>query len=241
MQTIIKNLSGIDQNLARNFQFDYILFDIVFLAIFVSLLLFWQKRYAPLIAGVVCGVIIYIIDGVVWYSLGVREYEIPSPWIKHAVDFMMDFSYGVVAFGWMWIAFERRSVKDVAFWTGLVLLGWFLVPLMSVTFSLDDDPIRTVRHMQSQVGLQIGMVVAGYLLLAILRYDLKTIAYLFWIGCMLSFMMEIPLNVFRIRPTGIDVLIYETLFLFNMGVPYIYIIWDKIIPSIQHRLKRETE
>lgn len=240
MQQIIDILSGIDQSIARHFQFDYIICDFVFLAIFISLMV-WQKRYGPLAAGVVCGVLIYIIDGVIWYSLGVREYGISAPWIKHPVDFMMDFSYGVVAFGWMWIAFERKGVKDVAMWTALVLGGWFLVPFASLMLHINDDPVMTIRHMQSQVGLQIGMVIGGYALLAVLRYDFKTIAYLFWVGCMLGFMMEIPLNVFNIRPTGFDVLVYETLFLFNMGVPYLFIVWDKIIPALQRRLKERTE
>ena len=132
---------------------------------------------------------------------------------------MMDFSYGVVAFGWMWIAFERKSAKDVALWTALVLGGWFFVPFASSMLHVNDDPIMTVRHMQSQVGLQIGMVIAGYLLLAILRYDFKTIAYLFGVGCMLGFMMEIPLNVFNIRPTGIDLLVYEDLVSLQHGCP----------------------
>lgn len=240
MQTIIDTLAGIDQSIARNFQFDYIICDFVFLAIFIALIV-WQKRYGPLAAGVVCGIIIYVIDGVIWYSLGVREYGISAPWIKHPVDFMMDFSYGVVAFGWIWIAFERKSCKDVALWTALVLGGWFLIPFASTTLHIHDDAIMTVRHMQNQVGLQIGLVVAGYALLAVLRYDFKIIAYLFWVGCMLGFMMEIPLNVFKIRPTGIDVLVYETLFLFNMGVPYLFIVWDKIIPALRQRLKARTE
>ena len=234
MQAIINILNGIDQSIARNFQFDYLLFDVVFLVIFIALMV-WQKRYGPLLAGVICGVIIYIIDGVVWYSLGVREYGISAPWVKHPVDFMMDFSYGVVAFGWMWIAFERKSAKDVTLWTALVLGGWLLIPLASSVLPINDDPIMTVRHMQSQVGMQITMVAVGYLLLFILRYDFKTIAYLFCVGCMLSFMMEIPLNLFHIRPTGIYVLIYETLFLFNMGVPYLYIVWDIVIPQFSKK------
>lgn len=227
---MIHLFNGVDQNIARHFQFDYILFDSVFLVLFIAFMV-WRKRHAPLIAGLCCGLIIYVIDGVIWYSLGIREYTIFAPWVKHAVDFMMDFSYGVVAFGWMWIAFERKSLKDVGSWTLLVLMGWFLVPLASAVFSLQDEAIMTVRHMQSQVGLQIGMVVVGYLLLFLLRYRFRSIAYLFGVGCMLGFMMEIPLNAFGIRPTSLGLLVYETLFLFNAGVPYLFLIWHRMLPS----------
>ncbi len=187
-------ISDINHSISRNFQFDYILCDAVFLATFVALLV-WRKRYSPLLAGVVCGILIYIIDGVVWSSLGIRQYGISAPWIKHPVDFMMDFSYGVVAFAWMWIAFEKRSRADVAFWTVVVFCGWLLVPFASELVGLDDDPVMTV------------------------------------VGCMLGFMMEVPLLVTNIRPAGVKLLVYETLILFNQGVPYLYVIWDKVLPA----------
>jgi hypothetical protein len=227
-------LFDIDQDVARHFELDYIACDAVFLATFVAAMI-WRKRYRPLAAGVVCGLLIYVIDGVIWSALGIREYGLPAPWLKHPVDFMMDFSYGVVAFGWMWIAFERRSRADVAGWTALVFCGWMLVPVASMLLPLDDDPVMTVRHMQSQVALQIGAVVAGYLLLAILGYDRGTVAYLFCVGCVLSFMMEFPLAVTRIRPSGVKPFVYETLILFNQGVPYLFVIYDKILPRMIHR------
>jgi hypothetical protein len=237
MMALFANIiSDVNHSISRNFQFDYILCDAVFLAVFISLLV-WRKRYSPLAAGLVCGILIYIIDGVVWSSLGIRQYGISSPWIKHPVDFMMDFSYGVVAFAWMWIAFERRSKADVALWTTVVFCGWLLVPLASELVNLDNDPIMTVRHMQSQVALQIGLVVAGYLLLAALRYRPGTIAYLFGVGCMLGFMMEVPLLVTNIRPAGTKLLVYETLILFNQGVPYLYVIWDKVLPAVAGRFR----
>ena len=232
-------LSDIDQSISRNFQFDYILFDAVFLSLVIGLLI-WRKRYSPLAAGVVCGVLIYFIDGVIWYATGVRQYGISAAWMKHPIDFMMDFSYGVVAFSWIWIAFERKSRANVAFWTALVLGGWLIIPVVSSLVPLHDEPIMTVRHMQSQVGFQIGMVVVGYGLLVMLRYDLKTIAYLFWVGCMLGFMMELPLLVTEIRPTSFKLLVFETLILFNQGVPYLYITWDKVLPRIRTRIRSLT-
>jgi hypothetical protein len=228
-------LSDIDQSISRNFQFDYILFDAVFLALMVGLLI-WRKRYSPLTAGLVCGVLIYIVDGVVWYSTGVREYGIAAPWMKHPVDFMMDFSYGVIAFSWMWIAFEKKSWGDVAFWTAMVLGGWLIIPAVSFAVPLYDEPIMTVRHMQSQVGFQISAVLGGYVLLTVLRYDWRTILYLFGVGCMLGFMMELPLLVTKIRPTSFKLLVFETVILFNQGVPYLYVYWDKVLPWIKTKV-----
>jgi hypothetical protein len=53
-----------------------------------------------------------------------------------------------------------------------------------------------------------------------LRYKLTTVLYVFWIGCILTFMMESALLLTGIRPSGLQVLAYETLILTNQGVPY---------------------
>jgi hypothetical protein len=229
----------VDHDITRHFEFDYILFDALFLALYVTLLV-RHGRIAPLRAGLVCAPILYAIDGIIWTATGVREYSLPAPWIKHPVDFMMDVSYAIVAFSWVWIAFERRSVQDVALWTAMLFAGWLLVPLASRLSHLNDAPITTIRHMRSQVWLQIVVVVAGYLLLLALRYDLRTVLYVFWVGCMLTFMMESALLIAQIRPSGLQVLAYETLILTNQGVPYVYVIWDKILPALRKRIAAQS-
>jgi hypothetical protein len=144
---------------------------------------------------------------------------------------MMDFSYGVVAFSWIWIAFEKRSTTDVLGWTAVVFFGWLVVPVVSSLIPLNDDPVMTVRHMESQVGFQIGTVVVGYLLLGLLKYEWRTMGYLFCVGCTLGFMMESPLMISKIRPASPGLLVYETVILFNQGVPYLYVIWDKALSA----------
>jgi hypothetical protein len=149
---------------------------------------------------------------------------------------MMDVSYGIVAFSWVWIAFERKSWQDVAFWTMALFAGWLIVPVASGLLALNDDPVTTVRHMRGQVWLQIVAVVVGYALLVALRYEFRTILYVLWIGCMLTFMMEFSLLVTGIRPANMRVLVYETLILTNQGVPYVYVIWDRILPALADRI-----
>jgi hypothetical protein len=237
MLALLRSLIEIDHSITRHFELDYILFDAVFLAGYVSFLV-REGRIRPLRTGIVCGLITYLIDGVIWHAAGVREYGISAPWIKHPVDFMMDVSYGIVAFGWVWIAFERKGNWDVALWTLALFGGWLLVPTASRLLRLNDDPIITVRHMESQVWVQITVVIIGYVLLAALRYDRATILYVFAIGCLLTFMMEFSLLVTGIRPSGLKVLIYDTLILTNQGVPYVYVIWDKILPALRVRMAK---
>jgi hypothetical protein len=231
MTSLLAALAKIDHSITRNFEFDYILFDALFLLIYIVLLV-QRKKTVPLKAGLAFGVVMYVIDGIIWNATGVREYRLSAPWVKHPTDFMMDVSYGIVAFSWIWIAFERKSSQDVALWTLVLFTGWLLVPTFSFSIHLNDDPITTIRHMHSQVWLQILAVIAGYVLLIALRYDWKTILYVFGIGCLLSFMMEFSLFISGIRPPSIPVLLYDTLILMNQGVPYVLVIWDRILPLL---------
>lgn len=226
-----KRLLQINHDITRHFQFDYILFDAIFLAVYIVVLI-KQKRFSALKVGGLCSIAMYIIDGIIWHATRVREYVISAPWIKHPTDFMMDISYGIVAFSWVWIAFERRSLQDILFWTTLLFGGWLLVPFASRLFPIRDEPITTIRHMQSQVWVQIAVVAIGYALLFALKYDLKTVLYTFWLGCMLAFMMEFSLFVSKIRPTDVRVLVYETLILTNQGIPYLWVVKDKILPVL---------
>jgi hypothetical protein len=241
MSDIVEILLAINRDITRNFQLDYIIFDALFLAVYIALLIS-NRRYAALKAGIVCGILVYIIDGVIWFALGIREYGLTAPWIKHPTDFTMDVSYGIVAFSWVWIAFEKKSYADVAFWTVLLFAGWLAVPLASRSLSLDDTPITTVRHMHRQVWLQIAVVVVGYALMALLKYNWGTILYVFWVGAMLAFMMEFSLLVSGIRPPDVRVLVYETLILTNQGTPYLYVLWVRILPAVLKRIAaREKE
>ena len=235
MPGFFDRILAIDHSITRRFELDYLIFDALFLVVYV-LALIRSRRLVPLKAGLGFVVPIYLIDAVIWTALGVREYGISAPWIKHAVDFMMDVSYSIVAFSWVWIAFEKRSVRDVALWTAGLFAGWLLVPALSRAFHVDDEPITTIRHMQSQVWLQILAVIAGYVLLVALKVGWRQILYLFCVGCTLTFMMEFSLMVTGVRPRSVDLLIYETLILTNQGVPYIYVIWDKILPALKRRL-----
>ena len=239
MSNLIRTILKINQDIARRFEFDYVLFDALFLALWIALLV-WQKRSGPLKAGLVCAVVVYVIDGVIWTATGVREYGISAPWLKFPVDFMMDVSYGIIAFSWVWIAFERQSPGDVAFWTILLFAGWLAIPFLSRWIPLVDDPVTTVRHMSSRVWLHIAVVVAGYAALIALGVDFKTIAYVFWVGCMLAFVMEFSLLVSGIRSPSLALLAYETLILTNQGIPYLYIIKKKISPAFARRAAQKA-
>jgi hypothetical protein len=228
---LINIILDINESITRRFQIDYLLFDTVFMAVWIYLLL-RRKRHEALYVGLICGLVFYAIDGIIWTATGVREYVLPAAWLKFPVDFMMDVSYGIVGFGWAWIAFERKSIRDVAFWTAALFGGWLVVPFVSKVVPLIDAQVVTVRHMASRVWLHIAVVVIGYAALLALGFSFRRVLYVFWLGCMLAFMMEFSLLVAGIRSFNLKLLAYETLILTNMGIPYLYVIRDRILPLL---------
>jgi hypothetical protein len=222
----------------RIFDLDYLIFDLILCFVFI-LVLIVEKKKIPIIVGLLCGLLFLIIDGIIWWNTGVREISPQN--MKLAVDFMMDFSYGLLAFSWVMIMFERNNLKEITLWTIFLYGGWLIIASLSQVLPLNDTEIITIRHMKHLRIVEISTVVIGYSLLVILRYDYKTIFFIFWVGTMLSFMMESYLLFTGIRPSGFDLLLYDSLILTNQGIPYIYIIFDKIIPKIKEKiLNKET-
>jgi len=244
----------------RVFQYDYIYFDALLLVVWLFIL--WKnKEYKALLFGAVIAPIIYTIDAVAWWNTSagpafppgtyIREYwigglQMTHPlgsyfWLKFGADFMMTISYSFYTFPWLWIVFRNLRQgkvlsKQVLQYTLLWLGIWLLVPLLSITVPLDDRKVETVRHMNTQLGFWITNIALGYsLLLIVYRKNLKVVLRLLAIGIIGSLIMELPLYLFRIRPTGLGFLLFEGFILLNQGVPYLYLLADKILPFIQHK------
>ncbi len=208
----------------RTFQADYILFDLIFLAIFIFLLIKYKKKI-PLIAFFVGGLAInFVIDWGFWLHSGTREVMLPN-FINTFVFFLwFSISYGV-EYAYVFLMFEKKSNKIA--WTLLVFGAWILIALLSQIIPLNDSTIVTVRHMSNLRFLRIVIVLIGYSLLFAFKYDWKKIIYLFFIGFLVHFMMEFSLLITGIRPGSLLILLENSLVEFNMGVPFFYLIYDK--------------
>ncbi len=250
----------------RLFEYDYIFIDGVFLTIWLAFLI-KCKKWAPIKFGIITGFLIYTIDAIAWFNIPagstypsgtyIREYWIggiymPRPlgdyfWIKFGADFMMTFSYSMFAFGWLWIMFEnfvKKNKREIVLFTSLFFGFWLLTPFLSFWLPIDDTIVDTVRYMDTQITIWITNVVIGYSILFLIygtnKFNCKNpkiILYVMIIGCLESFFMEFPLLISGIRPTGILFLFFEVFILFNQGAPYLYILFDKVIPMLSHKNK----
>jgi hypothetical protein len=252
---------------AREFQYDYIYID-AFLLVIWTFFLIKNKKWSALKVGLLFGLCVYLIDAIWWwnapagpnYPTGtyIREYwindvQIPHPlgqffWLKMGADFMMTISYSMYAFPWIWIMFEnieKKNKNEIILYTSLFFGFWMLIPLLSMILPLNNRLVYTVRHMDILVSVWIINASIGYLILIIIygtkrfgKYNPKIIKYILIFGCMESFFMEFPLFLWGIRSGGIHFFIYEIFLLFNQGAPYLYILWDLILPYVKKNLKR---
>jgi len=252
----------------RVFQYDYVYFDAMFLAGWVVWLL-RNKRFSALRAGVVFGLLIYVIDAIFWWNLPagpgypagtfVREYWIggvPVPHemgdlflLKSGCDFMMTISYGMFAFAWTWLLFGywrgQLSRRELISSTGLWSAAWILTPWLSIWIPWNDTTVYTVRHMATQFSIWNANLILGYVFLIIVarsgRFGAKEpwrrILSIFMMGMFVSFMMEFPLYISGIRPINGPFLVYETVFLFNQGAPYLWFLSERLYPYLTRRWK----
>jgi len=267
---LLQNLFESFNQAIREFEYDYIFFDGIFLTIWIAILIKY-KKWNPLKFGVFTGFILYFIDCIAWFNLPagpnypagtfIREYWIggaymPRPlgdffWLKFGADFMMTLSYSMFAFGWLWIMFEnffKRNTKEVILFTLTFFTFWIFIPLFSLLLPLNDTSVVSVRYMDTQMIVWSVNLVVGYLFLSLIygtkkfgSRKPKTILYVFIVGCMGAFFMEFPLLIFGIRPTGILYLLYNVVFMFNQGTPYLYILHDKVLTWFFVKIRRTSK
>lgn len=212
----------------RNFGTDYIFFDLIFAALFLFLLVRHKKKI-PLLVFFLGGLgINFFVDWGIWLHTGIREVSLPSNSLGGELFFFLWFSltYGV-EYSYVFLMFEKRSSKIG--WTAFVLIGWLSVAFLSQFFSINDASITLTRHMSDLRIIRVAVVLIGYSLLLILKYDWKKIAYLFIVGFGVHFMMEFSLLASGIRPNSLSVLLENSLVEFNMGVPFFYLFYDKFL------------
>jgi hypothetical protein len=174
--------------------------------------------------------------------------------LKAGADFMMTFSYGMFAFTWVWLLFDfwkgQFPRKKMLFVTAYWAAAWILTPWLSIWISWNDIIIHCVRHMESQFVTWIVNLILGYVFLTIVarsrrlgaKEPWRKIGYIFLMGMFVSFMMEFPLYISGVRPINTPFLLYETIFLFNQGAPYLWVISERLFLYLTQRWKaRKTQ
>jgi hypothetical protein len=237
----------VNSYVARTFDIDFMYLDIAFCAVWM-LVLFRRKHTIALCFGFLGAFITFFTDDVLWFHIQhTRTLEVPFNRDLFFVYF--SFTYGMIEFSYVTAMFQARSMKTRALWTLFLYGGWMATALISQHVGIDDRTIQTGRDMSNARVIQVALVAGGYLLLLLLKYTwrpMKSLTfprmlYLFLIGILVHFAMEVTLLASGIRPAEnyVDVLLFNSLLEFNMGVPILYIFWTAIKSAELHDTSKE--
>jgi hypothetical protein len=237
----------VNSYVARTFDVDFIYLDIAFCAVWMLVLL--RRKYTiALCFGFLGAFITFFTDDVLWFHIQhTRTLEVPFNRDLFLVYF--SFTYGMIEFSYVTAMFQARSMKTRALWTLFLYGGWMATALISQHVGIDDRTIQTGRDMSNARIIQVALVAGGYLLLLVLKYTWRPmksltfprILYLFLIGILVHFAMEVTLLASGIRPAEnfVDVLLFNSLLEFNMGIPVLYILWTAIKSAELHDKSKE--
>ncbi|MCG3224731.1 MAG: hypothetical protein H7647_09715 [Candidatus Heimdallarchaeota archaeon] len=220
---------------ARLFDMDFIYLDLLFCAVWMTILLVRKKRL-QWIFGLFGAVIVFISDDLIWYHLlGTRVLD-DVPFNNDLFLLYFSFTYGMIEFSYVATMISAKNWKTMLSWSLFLYGGWFATGFLSSWLHIDDRTIDIYREM-TDIGrwIQIAMAVGGYLLLILFKYKWKPfnnlswlkLGYLFLVGFLVHFGMEITLLAAEIRPLvgSLVILIFNSFIEFNSGVPVIFIAW----------------
>lgn len=218
----------------RNLNLLYIILDVVFIFLFLSLLI-WKKRFVTLIWSLFGGVLYFVVDFGYFYLIshsrkvmidGVEQGAFYVFWIL----LWMSMSYGITNFGFIWLCLKRdRYLKE---WLFLIVAWWIVCP--SIASFGGEATIQTFRTTGQYHGAMAILMIVGYFLLVIWnmkREERVPILRLNLIGFSVQFGWEFALLLNGIRPlneASLMTLIINSCIETNMGMPYIYLIYRAV-------------
>ena len=215
---------------ARTVTYGNILFDCIFLAILVVLLILSKQRLA-LIVGILAGLLYFLVDwGIFYHALGTRVVEGANPAL---FLFWLSMSMGLTNFVWIWLWLNRD--KNLLGWSIFIISGWLMVNLMAQNFLGDWGNIYIQRGTGSYHGVMALILFLGYgfLLVRNLFYNgwrgkRIDILWLLIIGILVQFGWEFVLLITGVRNPGFMPLVVNSLLETNLGLPLMFLIHNVV-------------
>ena len=229
----------------------YIWMDVAFLALFAGLLIL-KKKYMTVLIGTLAGVLYMLVDYGIFH-LVCHSRSISDGYSLFFVLLWMSLSYGFTNFAWiwLWISKDRRLFE----WSLLILMWWFVCPLLAKTFSPPDVPYIIIQRTTGEYhGYMAAILFAGYagvIIYNLFQKDNKArinIPWLLVIGVLVQFGWEAGLLLGGIRSAGFESiadklrpLVVNSLLETNLGMPYIYLIYLAYSSRFTEDMRRRGE
>jgi hypothetical protein len=211
-----------DFTVARTFSSLYIILDVTWLLILAGVYLCLKRRLA-VIAGLVAGVLYFLVDyGIFYQLLGTRQVEGADPlWFL----LWLSMSYGFTNFAWIWLLLDRDG--HAVEWSLLPILGWVTIGQLSQSFGAGFAEISISRGTGAYHGVMALILCVGYLIVVLRNLRGRQKVNILWmmaIGIGVQFAWEASLLISGIRPTIWWPIIVNSLIETNLGIPYTYYI-----------------
>lgn len=234
----------------REFSPLYITFDIAFLVLYGCLLL-RKKKYMTFLVGFLAGILYMAVDYGIFH-LVCHSRSISDGYSLFWVLLWMSMSYGFTNFTWIWLWISKD--KHLFEWSMLILMWWFVCPLLTNTFAPQNmSKIIIQRTTGEYHGYMAAIMFVGYLILII--YNLSrdkehriNIPWLLTIGILVQFGWEAGLLIGGIRSAGfatveekLKPLVVNSLLETNLGMPYIYFIFAAYSAKFTEQFNRRAE
>lgn len=234
----------------REFSPLYIAFDIAFLVLYGCLLL-RKKKYMTFLVGFLAGILYMAVDYGIFH-LVCHSRSISDRYSLFWVLLWMSMSYGFTNFTWIWLWISKD--KHLFEWSMLILMWWFVCPLLTNTFAPQNmSKIIIQRTTGEYHGYMAAIMFVGYLILII--YNLSrdkehriNIPWLLAIGILVQFGWEAGLLIGGIRSAGfatveekLKPLVVNSLLETNLGMPYIYFIFAAYSAKFTEQFNRRAE
>jgi hypothetical protein len=216
---------------ARTLNGFYIILDIIWLLVY-GLVLLRHGRFQALAAGLLGGLVYFIVDyGIFYRLLGTRVVNGADPfWFL----LWLSMSYGFTNVAWIWLLLDRD--RHAVEWSLLTITGWVTVALLSQNFGAGFASISIQRGTSAYHGVMALVLAVGYFILIWQNLGAPAgqkvnLLWLLAIGIGVQFSWEAVLLLSGIRPTGLLPLVVNSLIETNLGMPYFYWIHRRLNPA----------
>lgn len=219
----------------RNFNLLYIILDILFIIILLTLLIF-KKRNLTVLFALFGGILYTLVDFGGFYLLSHSRILFINGIQQDALNtflvlFWMSMSYGITNFIFIWVLVSKDKLAK--YWLFLIIMWWLICP--SIASMGGENNITTFRTTTSYHGIMGIILVISYLILIIYTLisgkEIVNILYLCLIGISVQFSWEFSLLINGIRPlneNSLQTLIINSCLETNLGMPAIYLIYHLI-------------
>ncbi|WP_457558454.1 hypothetical protein [Candidatus Harpocratesius sp.] len=226
----------VDSLVTRTLNVDFLYFDLLFLILWIGYMIY-KKYWIPIIWGILGWVIYLYVDYYLWYIvMGVREYDgniAPTLFFQ-----WFCFSAGFAQFSYVAVMFEKRSWREVLFWTLFFYIGWSATGILSQIIPWNDTILRVSRNMNKDKQrilftiMTIFNIILALFLKVFKKIKWEDFFYLFAAGTLVEMNLELSLAVSGIRleqgSWSFELFIVNTLIEFNMGIVLMYLLWGLI-------------